>query len=385
MEKIGFIPLRAGSKGIPNKNKKRIAGRPLYQWVMTEAVFSTLDEVIVFTDDMDIINHINKEYYWTKKLKAIQRSIKNANDNASTESAMIEYCESIDWEFKFIVLLQATSPLTSTEDIDKSVFNFESNKYDSQLSCVRTKRFIWDDDGNSINYDYRSRPRRQDFDGFLIENGAIYITKRDILKKNNNRLGGKIGLFNMNEDTLIEIDNPIDFKVVEQLIFKKLKEQKRGASKISLLVLDVDGVFTDGKVIFNSKGEFSKEFSMRDGMGLQLLRESGVDVIVLTSENSPTVKSRMTKLNLESYYGVKDKYSLLSNILREKNMSRNETVYMGDDINDLSNIASAGWGICPIDAMDEVKQIADLVLNKCGGTEAIRELTNFIIRLNNKQ
>ena len=121
MKKIGFIPLRKGSKGIPGKNKRKMVGRPLFTWVLGEAYFSDLDEVVVYTDDESIINFITKEYHYTTKIKVVHRPEATATDTASTESAMLAYAESINYNFDVFCLLQATSPFTTSEAINESL------------------------------------------------------------------------------------------------------------------------------------------------------------------------------------------------------------------------------------------------------------------------
>src|SRR6218665_3066061 len=121
MKKTAIIPLRKNSKGIPGKNKKKMLGRPLFSWVLTAAIFSELDEVYVFTDDEDIISYVNKEYFWTPKVKTLLRNDENASDIASTESAMIEFAELITNDFDILCLLQATSPLTKAQDINTAL------------------------------------------------------------------------------------------------------------------------------------------------------------------------------------------------------------------------------------------------------------------------
>ena len=118
MKKTAIIPLRKESKGIPGKNKKKMLGRPLFSWVLTEAVFSNLDEVYVFTDDQEIIDYIQKEYHWTPKVKTLLRSAENATDTASTESAMLEFTAQLQNSFEILCLLQATSPMTMAADIN---------------------------------------------------------------------------------------------------------------------------------------------------------------------------------------------------------------------------------------------------------------------------
>jgi N-acylneuraminate cytidylyltransferase len=123
---------------------------------------------------------------------------------------------------------------------------------------------------------------------------------------------------------------------------------------------------------------------MRDGMGLELACENGLNIIIMTSEDSEIVRKRMEKLKIKYVYlGVKDKYSRLENIINKINIKRNQIAYVGDDTNDLSNICSVAWGIVPNDGIDIVKLKADLVLKRNGGN-AIREAVSFILNYNKK-
>lgn len=386
MKSVAIIPLRAGSKGIPHKNKKKILGRPLFTWSLAEAAKSNLDEVYVFTDDTGIISYIEKEYAWNAKIKVMRRSADSASDTASTENAMIEFSKKINHNYDVLVLLQATSPLVTAVDINNTIEALSEGK-DAALTVVHTKRFLWSKDGQSLNYEYASRPRRQDFQGGMrVENGAVYATKKKQFLASENRLGGNIAVVEMPEDTLYEIDETEDWVIVEQLLANRVHKFKGTAlAHIKLLVLDVDGVFTNTTVTNNAQGEFSKTFSMKDGMGLEILRESGVQVMVMTSENSEVVRTRMEKLGIEDLYlGVKDKYSRIDQVLNEKGLNRCDIAYMGDDINDLANIASVALGVSPADGVAEVKNKADLILSAKGGEGAIRELVEFIIKHNKR-
>ncbi len=381
--KIAIIPLRAGSKGIKNKNKRKILGRPLFSWVLNEAIQSNLDHVYVFTDDVEIINYVNKEYTWTNKVAIIERSEESANDTATTESGMIELVEKLNYNFSEYFLLQATSPLTTSSDINNAINLLKDKNTDSVLSVVKTHRFIWKDNGTSLNYDYLNRPRRQDFDGLLIENGAVYGCKKDVFLQTKNRLGGRIKIIEMAEDTLTEIDEPSDLIMIEQLLKSRLSEQKKDTKCIKYAVFDVDGVFTNAKVAYNLDGEFSKEFSFVDGMGLEILRNHNIEPVIMTSENSSLVSKRMEKLNIKyTFLGVKDKYARLTQFLNENKIERNQVAYLGDDINDLSNIISCAWGVCPANAVKEVAYYADLQLTHKGGEGAIREFVEFLIKFN---
>ncbi|WP_291285026.1 acylneuraminate cytidylyltransferase [Flavobacterium sp.] len=384
MKKIGIIPLRKGSKGIIGKNKKKMVGRPLFSWVLTEAIFSDLDQIYVFTDDVEIIAFIEKEYTWTNKVIPLLRNEENASDTSSTESAMLEFSEKINHDYNIICLLQATSPLTLTADINTALSRITNESFDSAISVVKTHRFIWNKQGEPMNYDIFNRPRRQDFEGLLIENGAVYCSTKEAFLDKKNRISGRIGLVEMSEDTLIEIDSLSDWNSIETLLIGRQKALKQN-QKIEYLVLDVDGVFTDGSVYYDKEGEMAKKFDMRDGMGLEILRQNGVEVVVLTSENSKLVEQRMKKLQIKNtFLGVKDKYSFLKHFIKDRNSSFAAVAYVGDDVNDLTNICSCGWSFAPANAVDIVKMNADIVLSHHSGNGAIREVCDIIKKYNNR-
>jgi N-acylneuraminate cytidylyltransferase len=384
MKKVAIIPLRKGSKGIPGKNKKKLLGRPLFSWTLGAAVFSDLDEVYVFTDDEEILAYVAKEYHWTSKVKGLLRNYENANDTASTESAMIEFAEKINYDFDVLCLLQATSPLLLSQDINNALFQLSNEEKTSALSVVKTHRFTWNTNGTPQNYDVFNRPRRQDFAGLLIENGAVYATIKDAFIKSKNRVSETIGLVEMPEETLMEIDSLSDWTIIENLLAERQKSYKKQA-RINYLVLDVDGVFTDGCVYYGAEGELMKKFDMRDGMGLEILRQHNVEVVVITSENSELVAKRMQKLQIKhAFLGVKDKYSFLQNFINLQNISWPSIAYVGDDVNDLACLCTVGWSFTPANATSIVKQNVDFTLTRSSADGAIREVCEWIMNYNKR-
>lgn len=384
MKKIGIIPLRKGSKSIVGKNKRKMVGRPLFTWVLKEAIFSNLDEIVVFTDDTNIITFVETHYQWSPKVKALLRNDQNATDTASTESALLEFSEKINQAFDVLCLLQATSPFTTSKTINQSLEAIQSNTYDATLTVVNTHRFTWNSNGTPINYDVFNRPRRQDFEGLLIENGAVYCTTKQAFIKSKNRVSGNIKLIPMPEESLYEIDSETDWQIAETLLIARLKSQKE-TTKITHLVLDVDGVFTNGTITYTKEGEHTKTFDMRDGMGLEIIRELGVKVWVITSEASELVAQRMKKLKIENVFlNAKDKYALLHYLADIENIALGNIAYMGDDVNDLANMCSVGWSMAPQNATNMVKQHADMVLSRPSGNGAIREACDFILNYNKR-
>ena len=210
------MPVRSGSKSIKDKNIKLLNGKPYFLGFKCFAKVSEINKIILAIDSTNYAE-IAKSFNFSK-LEIYMRSAENASDTASTESVVLEYLEKANLNSQDIfVLAQATSPLTKSEDFDNALRQLHTlAKF--MLSCVKSKRFFWDKDGNTINYDYRNRPRRQDFDGMFMENGAFYINKVENILKDKNRLSGQIGIYEMHESTAIEIDEPIDWKIVEILL-----------------------------------------------------------------------------------------------------------------------------------------------------------------------
>lgn len=209
---ISIVPIRSGSKGIPHKNIKILNGKPLVWWILNSLEKSVVDSIIVPTDEdyVDIINGFN-----FSKVETFVRDPKNSRDTSSTEDVLIEVINSLKINDD-ILLSQSTSPLTKYYDYNEAIKKYKN--YDSLLSVVKQYRFIWDKSGKPLNYDYTKRPRRQDFDGYYVENGVIYINHSDNILKYKNRLSGKIGLYEMSEETYYEIDDKNDWTIIENLM-----------------------------------------------------------------------------------------------------------------------------------------------------------------------
>ena len=155
------------------------------------------------------------------------------------------------------------------------------------------------------------------------------------------------------------------------------------AAGIRLLVSDVDGVLTDAGVYYGAKGEKLKRFSMRDGMGVERLREAKIDTAFLTREDSPIVVQRAHKLRVShTHLGVRDKAEFLARWLLNIGLSLTEVAYIGDDVNDvaaLAWVAEAGLAACPNDAVSEVEAVVQFVTRARGGHGAFREVCDLIL------
>lgn len=376
---VAFIPVRGGSKSIPLKNIKVINKKPLVYWTVKAVVESkNIDKVYVATDSPVIKETVEKFEF--DKVEVIGRSAESASDTASTEFAMLEFAN--QHEFDNIVLVQATSPLLTAADIDGGFELYHQEGTDSVLSAVRQYRFNWqvDKDGFAapINYDFYHRPRRQEFDGYLTENGAFYITSKERLLKYECRLSGNVRAYEMSEDTFFEIDEPSDWVIIEQLMKRHAQSMKM--PKIKMFLTDCDGCLTDAGMYYTEKGDELKKFSTRDGMGIARMRDAGIITGIVTSENVEMVKRRGAKLQMpEVHLGVKNKLEKVTEIAAKYNISLDEIAYVGDDINDLEVIKKVGFGCSVNDAMQCVKDAADYVSEYNGGNGAIRDIAEKIL------
>lgn len=382
---IAFIPVRGGTKSIPLKNIKPFCGKPLVCWNI-EALENCLDvdEIVVATDSDKIWETVSKRNY--KKTVLYRRSDENACDTASTESVMLEYINQAKLPDETVfMLVQATSPLTETKHFTEALQIYAKGAYDSMITCVRNYRFFWNEDGTSMNYDYMNRPRRQNFKGMLMENGAFYInTVRNILGSGN-RLGGKIGIYEMPEYTATEIDEPDDWMILENLMRKHvLTSAEKQKAQIKLFITDVDGTLTDGGMYYSERGDELKKFNTRDGMGLQLLRDAGIRTAVITSENTEIVTHRAKKLKVDYLVqGKRDggKLTVARNLCSQLGITMDEVAYIGDDINCIDLLAAAGHKACPADACEKVKAIPDMnVMTRKGGEGCVREFAEKILK-----
>lgn len=384
MKTIAFIPVRGGSKSIPLKNIKPFCGKPLVCWNI-EALEACLlvDEIVVATDSEDIWSTVASQNY--KKTHLYRRTAQNASDTASTESVMLEYIEFAKLaEEDIFMLVQATSPLTETVHFTEALNSYLEGKYDSMLTCVRNRRFFWNEDGNSINYDYKNRPRRQNFAGMLMENGAFYINTVKNILRDKNRLSGKIGIYEMPEYTATEIDEPDDWIILEQLMRQHVLSKRTLSSKVKLFLTDVDGVLTDAGMYYSEKGDELKKFNTRDGMGLKLLQQAGIKTGFITTETTNIVTNRAKKLNIDYLYQGKragGKLSAAKEICESIKISLNEVAYIGDDINCKEILQNVGFAACPSDADEIIKSIPGIhIMTKKGGEGCVRELVDIILK-----
>jgi CMP-N,N'-diacetyllegionaminic acid synthase len=222
---LAVIPARGNSQRIKNKNLFKLNNKPLIYWTINSAVKSKyISSVCVTSDSNQILNYCKK-----LNVKTILRPKKLSGNIIMPDEAIKHAYLKLKKKYDFIVMLQPTSPLRTSEDIDNAIEIIIKDKSESLFSSSVETGFIWKKSKNSyrpINYNFKKRPRSQGNQdiSFYIENGAIYITKSNLFAKSSNRLGGKISTYNMPYDRSVDIDSIQDFKEAEKILNSQNKK-----------------------------------------------------------------------------------------------------------------------------------------------------------------
>jgi CMP-N-acetylneuraminic acid synthetase len=221
METAALIPCRTGSKGIPNKNFRELKGKPLWKWSYDAALKSSIFDKIILSSDGGF-NFVSDDH---KVIVDNERPADLSNDDATLDSLLVYYALKYP-DVNTWVLLQPTSPMRTYKDIQKAHKMILSGKYDSVVSvtpgtCMYWLKNVVEAHGKKqhvATYHIHSRPNRQErMKNWFQENGAIYVTNRYILEFTNCRLGGQIGLYSMPRKASLEIDDELDWKLVEMV------------------------------------------------------------------------------------------------------------------------------------------------------------------------
>ncbi len=161
------------------------------------------------------------------------------------------------------------------------------------------------------------------------------------------------------------------------MLEKKISEK---LAKIKMLILDVDGVMTDGGILMDSDGREMKKFNVRDGHGLVMIQRHGIQVAILTGRTSAVVEHRARDLRIsEVYQGALNKKEVLATILEKNRLAPEEIAYMGDDIVDIPVLKMVGFSAAVADALDVVKRSVDFVTVQPGGKGAVREVCEMLL------
>lgn len=394
---VAVIPARGGSKGIIGKNLRTVGGVPLVVRAIRAARSArSVDHVVVSTDD----RHIAAAAAAAGAV-VVDRPLALSGDTASSESATLHALDRIALDPSFgdrplgvVVLVQATSPFIDPDDLDLAVDRVRSGEADVVFSATPTHAFLWRDGGPGegvvgVNHDRSSRPRRQDRAAEYRETGAFYAMDVDGFRRSAHRFFGTVAVQIVPERHAIEIDVPADLDIARAVaaIDDAGVSAPRGEDGIPVdaVVTDFDGVHTDDTALVDQDGRETVRVHRGDGHGVRLLREAGIPVLILSAERNGVVAARAAKLGIEVIDGVDgddargDKGDVLRAWSESIGVPLDRIAYLGNDVGDRPALDIVGWPVVVADAHPSVRACARVVLERRGGTGAVRELADRVI------
>lgn len=375
---VAVVPARGGSRGVAAKNVRRVGGVPLVARAVLAAERARLiNNVFVSTDDTAIADAA-----LDAGATVIERPGHLSTDEASSESALLHSLDDLERDGirpDILVFIQATSPFIDPDDLDDAVERVAAGECDVVFSAVETFSFLWTsdrDDVIGVNHDASVRLRRQDREPHYRETGAFYVLRVDGFRKAKHRFFGKIGVTLVDAETSIDIDTPGDLLRARSLAASTAPTVR---IDVDAVVTDFDGVHTDNRVRVDENGTESVTAHRGDGLGVSLLRNAGVRILILSTEENPVVGARARKLRVDYQHGISDKALALRDWATDHGIPLNRIAYLGNDVNDLGCLELVGWPVVVADAHPDVLPAARLILTRNGGDGAIRELADRIL------
>jgi N-acylneuraminate cytidylyltransferase len=377
---LAVIPARGGSKGVPHKNLALVGGVPLVARAIRAALSArSIDAVAVSSDDPAILALAQEE-----GAIPIVRPAALSDDAASSEAAVLHALDARADDPAITLLIQCTSPFTSSEDLDQLVAALDDPAMDAALIVAEDHGFLWSRDadgrGSGINHDHHGpRRRRQDLPPQYRETGAAYAMRTAAFRAAKSRFCGPVALVET-QAPVIEIDTPADLSVVRAIAdTRRTAPDHARLAAVKALVTDFDGVHTDDSVVVSQDGSEAVRCSRADGLGIELLKAAGVPVLILSREANPVVARRAEKLGVPVIQGEREKVRALTAWLAEQRLTAGEIAYIGNDVNDLGCLGLAGLSFAPVDAHDAARDAAQHVLRSRGGGGAVREVCDLIL------
>lgn len=231
MSALAVIPVRGGSKGIPRKNLRDVGGKPLVVWTIEQALAASSElRVVVSTEDTEIAQVAQEA-----GAEVIDRPAELAQDTTATEPVVVHVMDVLSaqgYEPDYVMLLQATSPVRRPGTIDRALTQARDTAVDSLVGVVPQTPFLWwtarDGHGPTADFDVDHRPRRQELTADQMryrETGSLYVTRPWLYRERMNRIGGKIGLFVMDEVEGVDIDSPLDLELAGKTLTQMQQEE----------------------------------------------------------------------------------------------------------------------------------------------------------------
>ncbi|MFB7327673.1 cytidylyltransferase domain-containing protein [Streptomyces sp. NPDC056190] len=402
---LAVIPARGGSKGVPAKNLAPVGGVPLVARAVRECRAARLvTDVVVSTDDQAIAAAARQA-----GAEVVLRPAAIAGDTATSEAAVLHAMDAHEAlhgaPVDVVLLVQCTSPFLRSEDVDGVAGAVVEDGADTAVTVAPFHGFVWRDaaddpvtadapsdaaaaespateGGYGVNHDKSFRPRRQDRPQDLLETGAAYAMSAPGFRTHQHRFFGRTELVRTDPARVLEIDDPHDLaraRALAPLFDANRPGALPTAADVDAVVLDFDGTQTDDRVLIDSDGREFVSVHRGDGLGIAALRDSGLTMLILSTEQNPVVAARARKLRLPVLHGIDRKDLALKQWCEEQGIAPERVLYVGNDVNDLPCFSLVGWPVAVASAHDVVRGAARAVTTVPGGDGAIREIASWIL------
>ena len=400
MEILSLIPARGGSKSIPRKNIRPLAGHPLIAYSIAAGRQARLvTRTIVSTDDEEIAAVARQYGAETPFLRPAEFAQDNTTDFPVFTHALGWLREHEGYQPEIVVQLRPTSPIRPPEMVDGAIqLLLDHPQADSVRGIVPSGQNpfkMWRVDETGRMRPLLSVPGiaepfnapRQALPQTYWQTGHIDAIRVSTILEKNSLSGETILPLHIDPRYTIDIDTLKDWARAEGLVTQgDLPMVRPGPGKrplpsqVALVVFDFDGVMTDDRVWVDENGQESVVVHRGDGMGIALLRKAGIPAAVLSTERNKVVAARCKKLHLPVQQDLQDKAAALRKLLAEQQIDPAQVIYLGNDVNDLPCFPLVGCAVVVADAHPAVIAAADLVLEHTGGHGAVRELVDIILK-----
>jgi YrbI family 3-deoxy-D-manno-octulosonate 8-phosphate phosphatase len=401
---LALIPARGGSKGIPRKNIRSFAGYPLIAWSIAAAKQAeSVTRIIVSTDDEEIAAVARKFGAETPFLRPTELAQDQTTDLPVFEHALKWLADNQNYRPEIVVQLRPTSPIRPKSMVDDAIRILLNHE---DADCVRGVVPAGQNPFKMWRFNGENRPLnpllevegiaepynapRQILPPVYWQTGHIDAIRVSTITQKKSLTGDVIYPLVIDPRYTVDIDTLVDWAKYETQVYQgglemvtpDNRSRRAMPQKIELVIFDFDGVVTDNRVWTDQDGRETVAASRSDSMSFREMREKGIELLILSSEPNPVVAARAKKIGVEAIHGIgmQDKGRVMREVLERKNVSAQNVVYVGNDLNDLPCFEIAGWSVAVADAYPEVLQAADYVLSKPGGHGAVREVCELILK-----
>ena len=400
-EVLALIPARGGSKGIPYKNIRKFAGYPLIAYSIAAGLQAeSISRVIVSTDDPAIAQVAEEFGAEVPFMRPTELAQDDTLDLPVFEHALTWLGVNEGYHPEMVVQLRPTSPIRPLDLVDQAVKQLQEHpEADSVRGVVPAgqnpyKMWRIDDAEGHMDPLLTLKGMREPYNAprqklpqVYWQTGHIDVIRSKVILKAHSMSGEIILPILVDPNYTVDIDTLRDWARTEWLVREGVLNMvhpghrpRPWPEKVRLVVFDFDGVMTDDRVWVNQEGVESVSANRGDGMGIEMLLAAGFSSVIISTEVNPVVAARAKKLGLPYFHGIGDKAHTLSTYLENEHIPSQETIYVGNDVNDLACFPLVGCAFAVANAHPDVLRKADRVLRHHGGHGAVREICDMLLR-----